>query len=234
MNVSVIIPSLGLDRGQRGPLSEPALQNTVSSADADPITEPERVARGEASSAPGQSGSGLGDGARENLFRSTVQAGQGEAGTPEELTEEEQAQVRELKARDTEVRRHEEAHARVGGQYAGQPSYTFQTGPDGKRYAIGGEVPIDLAPVPDDPQATIAKMDVVIAAALAPAEPSGQDRKVAALASRQRLEAAADLADQRREAQNPEAAESANAANLPGTLQAIDAAGATPEFDLAA
>ncbi|MFK7945057.1 MAG: putative metalloprotease CJM1_0395 family protein [Paracoccaceae bacterium] len=109
------------------------------------------------------------------------------------LTAAERDQVDKLRARDAEVRRHEEAHARVGGQYAGQPSYSYQTGPDGKRYAIGGEVPIDVAPVPDDPEATIDKMSIVKRAALAPAEPSGQDRRVAALADRQSLEAQATL-----------------------------------------
>jgi len=110
------------------------------------------------------------------------------------LTESQQDQVAALKARDKEVRDHEQAHARVGGPYAGEPSYSYQTGSDGQRYAIGGEVAIDAAPVADDPEATIAKMEVVKAAALAPAEPSSQDRKVAALAETQRMQAIADLA----------------------------------------
>ncbi|MEM1386082.1 MAG: putative metalloprotease CJM1_0395 family protein [Pseudomonadota bacterium] len=114
------------------------------------------------------------------------------------LTPDEQRVIDELKARDREVRDHEQAHARVGGPYAGEPSYSYQIGPDGKRYAVGGEVSIDVTPVPDDPEATIAKMDVVKAAALAPAEPSSQDRRVAALADAQRLAAMADLAELRR------------------------------------
>ena len=128
-----------------------------------------------------------------------------------DLTEEEQAQLRQLKARDAEVRRHEEAHATVGGQYAGSPSYTYQTGPDGGRYAIGGEVPIDVAPIPDDPAATIDKMEVVKAAALAPAEPSSADRRIAALADAQRLQAMADLAADRREATKAERSDAAEA-----------------------
>ena len=60
----------------------------------------------------------------------------------------------------------------------------LKLGPDGNRYAIGGEVSIDVAPVDGDPEATIAKMEIVKAAALAPAEPSAQDRKVAAIAER--------------------------------------------------
>uniref|UniRef100_UPI003F69C99B putative metalloprotease CJM1_0395 family protein n=1 Tax=Pseudemcibacter sp. TaxID=2943293 RepID=UPI003F69C99B len=47
--------------------------------------------------------------------------------------------------------------------------------------------------------ATIAKMDVVIAAALAPAEPSSQDRKVAATAVTTRNQARAELLSQRKE-----------------------------------
>lgn len=142
----------------------------------------------------------LGPGGRANLIRSGGVGGSGADG-PDGLTDAERDQVAELRARDAEVRRHEEAHARVGGQYAGQPSYTYQTGPDGKRYAIGGEVAIDVAPVPDDPKATIAKMAIVKRAALAPAEPSGQDRRVAALADRQSLEAQAELNAQRLEVQ---------------------------------
>jgi len=119
--------------------------------------------------------------------------------TRTELSEEDQAIVDQLAARDREVRNHEEAHARVGGQYAGEPSYTYQQGPDGNQYAVGGEVPIDIAPIDGDPEATITKMEIVKAAALAPAEPSGQDRRVAAVADAQRQQAIADLAELRRQ-----------------------------------
>ena len=106
----------------------------------------------------------------------------------------EQDVVAKLKARDAEVRQHEQAHAAVGGQYAVSPTYTYQTGPDGQRYAIGGAVSIDVAAIDGDPAATIAKMEIVKAAALAPAEPSSADRQVAALADTQRAQAVADLA----------------------------------------
>ena len=111
----------------------------------------------------------------------------------QERTDAEQAQGRELKARDAEVKAHERAHAAVGGQYAGSPSYEYQRGPDGRDYAIGGEVPIDASPVSGDPKATIDKMEQVKAAALAPAEPSAQDRKVAAQAEGERLKAVREL-----------------------------------------
>ncbi len=110
--------------------------------------------------------------------------------------EAEQQQIEELKARDREVRLHEQAHARVGGQYAGSPSYEYQRGPDGNNYAVGGQVMIDVAEVPNDPKATIDKMQTVRAAALAPAEPSGADRAIAADATQKMASAQADLAQQ--------------------------------------
>ena len=67
----------------------------------------------------------------------------------------------ELKARDREVRAHEQAHATVGGRYAGAPIYSYERGPDGVMYAVGGKVNIDAAPVANDPQATIEKMQIV-------------------------------------------------------------------------
>lgn len=110
------------------------------------------------------------------------------------LSEQELKQLSELKSRDREVRAHESAHQAVGAQYAGSVSYTYQRGPDGAQYAVGGEVSIDVAPVQGNPQATIEKMRVVRAAALAPAEPSGQDRAVAAQAMQLMLQAQAELA----------------------------------------
>ena len=109
------------------------------------------------------------------------------------LTEQERQQVRELAARDREVRAHEQAHANVGGRYAGAPTYTFQRGPDGRQYAVGGEVSIDVSPVPGDPQATIEKARVVRRAALAPAEPAAQDRRVAAEATALEQQARTEL-----------------------------------------
>jgi len=111
----------------------------------------------------------------------------------EQQAQAEQQELRELQARDQEVRTHEQAHATVGGRYAGTPSYEYQQGPDGRRYAVGGEVQIDLAPVASDPQATIQKMQQVKAAALAPAEPSSADRSIAAEATNRLLQAQAEL-----------------------------------------
>lgn len=122
----------------------------------------------------------------------------------EKLTEEEQKQVDDLKKRDAEVRAHEQSHAAVGGSYASSPSYEFETGPDNKQYAVAGEVQIDAAPIPNNPKATIEKMDIVIRAALAPADPSSQDKKVASQAQKNRTEAQAELAKQQAANQNGE------------------------------
>lgn len=112
------------------------------------------------------------------------------------LTEEEQEEVDELESRDEEVRTHEQAHAAAGGQYAGSPSYSYEQGPDGKRYITDGEVQIDVSPISGDPQATIEKMKQVYRAALAPAEPSSADRAVAREAQAAIAEATSELASQ--------------------------------------
>ena len=115
--------------------------------------------------------------------------------TSQELRQQQADQVviEQLKARDREVRVHEAAHAAAGGQHAGAPSLQFTRGPDGKNYATGGEVSINTSPVSGDPQATIAKARVIRAAALAPAEPSSQDRRVAASAAQMEAQAHIDL-----------------------------------------
>lgn len=102
--------------------------------------------------------------------------------------------ISQLKARDTEVRAHEMAHLSAAGSYArGGMSFSYQTGPDGKQYAVGGEVGIDTSPVSGDPQATLQKAQVIQRAALAPAQPSGQDIKVAAAAQKMMIDARAEI-----------------------------------------
>lgn len=111
------------------------------------------------------------------------------------LDDAEVRQLDELKQRDQEVRQHEQTHKAVGGNYAGAISYEYQQGPDGKRYAVGGEVSIDVSPE-KDPAATVAKMRQVRAAALAPAQPSAQDRSVAAEAMKKENEARQEMASE--------------------------------------
>ncbi|MRR29345.1 SprA-related family protein [bacterium] len=113
------------------------------------------------------------------------------------LSAEEQQQVADLKARDQEVRTHEMAHMMVGGSLVRKgASYQYQTGPDGQRYAVGGEVSIDSSAVSGDPTATIRKMEQVKRAALAPAKPSSQDRAVASSAAQTEAAARQELMQQ--------------------------------------
>lgn len=119
-----------------------------------------------------------------------------ERDNPQGLKDSELKELADLKARDREVRAHEAAHQAVGGQYAGSISYVYERGPDGAQYAVGGEVSIDTSPVQGDPQATLEKMRVVRAAALAPAEPSPQDRAVAAEAMQLMLQAQTELSSE--------------------------------------
>ena len=107
---------------------------------------------------------------------------------------EKQRAITELVAIDREVRAHEQAHAAVGGQYAGSPTYSFVRGPDGLNYAVSGEVSIDTAAVPGDPEATLRKAQVIRAAASAPSEPSSQDLRVAAQAASLESDARVELA----------------------------------------
>ena len=125
----------------------------------------------------------------------------------EDLSPEEKQAVNDLKRRDAEVKAHEAAHmAAGGGVVQGGASYEYQSGPDGKMYAVGGEVRIDMSSA-GSPEATIRKMQQIQRAALAPAQPSGTDRAVAAQASQ--IEAQARL-EKNREAkkstENPNAA----------------------------
>ncbi|MBO2556688.1 putative metalloprotease CJM1_0395 family protein [Shewanella algae] len=113
---------------------------------------------------------------------------------------EQQALEREIDSlmkRDTQVRSHEQAHAAVGGIHAGQPAFEFEKGPDGKRYAVEGEVQIDVSVVNGDPLATMAKMKQVYAAAMAPVDPSMADIRVAAEAMRKYNQAREEAGTQR-------------------------------------
>jgi hypothetical protein len=108
-------------------------------------------------------------------------AGTGKLG-PKQLAPKQQEEVKDLEARDREVRAHEAAHQAAAGGLGGGASFEYQTGPDGKSYAVGGEVSIDMSPG-RTPEETIRRAQQVRAAALAPADPSPQDMAVAASAT---------------------------------------------------
>lgn len=141
------------------------------------------------------------------------QKGAASAGA-EKLTDEEKKKIQELQTRDREVRAHEQAHKAAGGPHAGHPTFKTIRGPDGRSYAVGGEVKIDTSAVPNNPEATIRKMEQVKRAALAPSNPSSADRQVAA-------EADAKIQQARQEKREQEAEErekAGGAGTAPGTI----------------
>lgn len=116
-----------------------------------------------------------------------------------ELSQEEVVELTKLKARDIEVRTHEQAHLSAAGGYAtGGASFSYQKGPDGQSYAVGGEVGIDLSEE-SDPNATIQKMQTIKRAALAPASPSSTDRQVAAQAEVKEAQARQEILQEHQE-----------------------------------
>ncbi len=115
----------------------------------------------------------------------------------EQQTREEKKIVRELQIRDREVRAHEQAHASVLGPYKkGGPKYQFERGPDGRQYAVGGSVPVDLSPE-KTPEETRRKAQTIRRAALAPKDPSGADFQVAAKAAQMEAAARAEISKER-------------------------------------
>ena len=117
----------------------------------------------------------------------------------ENVSDKERREIKDLERREREVKRHERAHRAAGaGLVVGGIKYKYKTGPDGKRYAVAGEVNLDVSPE-RDPQKTIQKAERIKRAALAPAEPSAQDRRVARQAEQMKREAQRELAAQRRQ-----------------------------------
>jgi len=125
-----------------------------------------------------------------------IQSGSSESA---EFSQEEVAELTKLQARDVEVRAHEQAHLSAAGGYAtGGASFSYQKGPDGQTYAVGGEVGIDLSQE-SDPNATIQKMQTIKRAALAPASPSSTDRQVAAQAEVKEAQARQEILQEQQE-----------------------------------
>jgi hypothetical protein len=111
-----------------------------------------------------------------------VQAGRSANG---DLDPAEEAVVNQLRARDSAVRQEEKAHAAAAGQYGSAPQYTYQIGPDGNAYAIGGhvDVSVSLSGSADDRDRALATLQN---AALTPNSPSGADMSAFRQASLQR------------------------------------------------
>ncbi|MDR1934315.1 MAG: hypothetical protein LBS49_01770 [Candidatus Accumulibacter sp.] len=145
----------------------------------------------EAAASPGEKNPEAADEAQGKSLSSSSEAVK-PGGEP--LSEGEQREVQELKKTDQEVRQHEQQHIAAGGSLVrGGASYSYQTGPDGKRYAVGGEVSIDTSEG-RTPEETLSRARRIRAAALAPANPSPQDRSVAAAASQMEMRAIQEIA----------------------------------------
>lgn len=108
-----------------------------------------------------------------------------------ELDAKQIQQLRELQNIDRNVKAHEAAHQAAGGGLAGAASFTYTRGPDNQMYATAGEVPISMQKG-NTPEETIANARQIVAAAMAPADPSPQDYKVAANATKMEFEARAE------------------------------------------
>lgn len=118
-------------------------------------------------------------------------------GAAKGISAKDQTAIAELRQTDSEVRAHEAAHLAAAGGLARGVNFSYVTGPDGQQYAVGGEVHLDVSPESGDPEATIRKAEQIRAAANAPANPSGQDRQVAAQAAQMALAAQQELAELR-------------------------------------
>ncbi len=118
---------------------------------------------------------------------------------------EQQEEVDSLKERDQEVRAHENAHKQAAGPYAqGGIVYEYETGPDGKQYAVGGHVSIDTSKE-STPEATMRKAQTIKSASLAPNQPSSADQEVARKADEMMREAQQEMSEAKSAESEPEA-----------------------------
>ncbi len=130
-----------------------------------------------------------------------------------ELTQQEKQEVAKLKATDAEVKVHENAHkAAAGGLRTSAPNYEYETGPDGKKYAVAGDVNVSYSQS-SDPEENLKNAQQLKAAALAPAEPSSQDRKVAMKAEREIAKARQEIQEERQKNEK-EVDENTNTSNI--------------------
>lgn len=154
---------------------------------------------------------------------STLASGMRAGGGVTQLRSEQQQEVNRLKAIDRKVRAHEQAHMAAGSGVTGGASFQYTRGPDGRQYAVGGEVRINVS-AGQTPESTLERARIIQAAALAPAEPSSQDRAVAAQAAMMETQARAELSRVKREEQGGEA----SAQTRQAALQAYAAVDAEP------
>lgn len=192
-------------------LDEPAASPEATEADGGaPEAEAELIfggARDRSEGAAAEQGRAGGTGASPSGFTRT-------------RSPEEERMLAQLRARDVEVRAHEAAHAAVAGSLGGRPSLEYVLGPDGRRYAVAGEVSVDTSPG-RTPEETITKARTIRAAATAPASPSAQDMAVASAAARMEAEAHAAIRE-RRQLEDRARAEHVSADAVPESVRRVD------------
>ena len=105
----------------------------------------------------------------------------------------------------------------AGGGLTSPASYTYERGPDNKMYAVAGEVGISTGEG-NTPQESLNKAQTIRRAALAPADPSPQDLKVAAQAASMEMSARAQIM-QEKMAQNSQNTNNSNETSGDGSTE---------------
>lgn len=192
MNLAVTAPAQSLNTSGRGSVAPPSVASTASSTrQANPSDVDVTLSEAAKSRLLNEQ-----QGAVSNQAQPAANTANNSNGAAQDASfdPEQQQLIRQLAQRDSEVRNHERIHATVGGRYTSAPSYTYERGPDGRLYAVSGEVQIDTTPIPNNPQATLEKATMVQRAALAVPDPSPADRNAAAQARVMAAEARAEIA----------------------------------------
>ncbi len=111
----------------------------------------------------------------------------------QELSSEEKQELAELKQRDSQVRTQDMARMAAAGGAAGGLTVEYETGPDGRRYAVAADVQLDTSPAAT-PERSLAKARSIRAAALSAGGDSSSDAAAAAAANAMEAKAQAEIA----------------------------------------
>jgi hypothetical protein len=124
-----------------------------------------------------------------------------------QLNAEQRRETQNLEQSGRQARAHERAQRAALESYTSSVQLRYEPGPDGRRYLVEAEVPLDVTPVPGDPAATLRKMEA-IRRATSSGRPSSSARNAAAEAAQLAMRARAELAAERyAEAQESDAKE---------------------------
>ena len=96
--------------------------------------------------------------------------------------------LQKLKAKDQQIKSHEQTHSALSGANSSNPHYNYQVGPDGKMYAVGGSVTMDTSIKidPNNQNSTsnaLLKLDQLQKATSSVDEPSSADMSIATKAN---------------------------------------------------